>query len=763
MVQKILGAQRDFSFGEIDVALKRADDHPARKAGLRQMANFRILNSGSAQNRSGRRALFPFSNGLLRIEKFTISSGNDYKIAFAPGTAQIISEAGAVVATFNDQGNGAALPWASASDIQSIVYHIMDEAIYLTFSHSMRPQVISWNGISTWSIADYTELVIGSQKRTPFYRISPQNISITPSAQTGSITIAASADVFTPGWVGARIRFVERQILITGYTGPQEISGTVEESLPGSQELTVGSDPHNVFDIGDEVIGSVSGSKGIITSLSTNNVIVQLLSVSTTTFTSVTGQSNTVAFTTSDIIVGPAGGLQITAVASVGDPTGCSVWDEEVMNDFRGYPASCFVDQFRLGFCDFPSVPGGIGWSAIDSPTDLYVDVTGDNAIFEIVPANARVYYVAAGPESSEFVFCDTKLYYIPISASSPLAPGTVSFQVLSGDGCAQVQPKLSQEVILYANAGATAVMAIVATGAFLRPFNTKILTKFHQHLFSGIVTIAVPTADGQFNERYAYVLNSNGTLVVGKYDIADITNEIPKVGWGPWSGGATLSWVAAWDGEVHFTSTYFGAGICERLDDTLYLDGALFVNALPTPFTPPSGKGPLWFIPSQSVTLMDQVTRAMGAYQVDANGNIIPQFNGGENLSISSLVAGQPWTGIVEPFAPDANPGADAGQRMFQRRVTRFAAYVVNSTGFLMARLFSGPITPTSPPLGTLMNQHRVTTYNQGDDATKPPPLREIAERWRPIGRGFDPRVAIIKDTPGPLLIAELGMEATI
>ena len=104
-----------------------------------------------------------------------------------------------------------------------------------------------------------------------------------------------------------------------------------------------------------------------------------------------------------------------------------------------------------------------------------------------------------------------------------------------------------------------------------------------------------------------------------------------------------------------------------------------------------------------------------------------------------------------------------DVGQRMFKRRVSRFAAYVVNSTGFLMARLFSGPITPTSPALGTIMNQHRVTTWNQGDDPTKPPPLREIAERWRPIGRSFDPRVAIIKDTPGPLLIAELGMEATI
>ncbi len=36
-----------------------------------------------------------------------------------------------------------------------------------------------------------------------------------------------------------------------------------------------------------------------------------------------------------------------------------------------------------------------------------------------------------------------------------------------------------------------------------------------------------------------------------------------------------------------------------------------------------------LQFIPSQSVTLMDQ-TRMMGTYQIDANGNINPQSNAG-------------------------------------------------------------------------------------------------------------------------------------
>lgn len=767
MVQKIEGSQRDFSYGEIDIALKRNDEHPARRAGLRQMQNVRILNSGSIQNRSGRRALFPTSNSVTRIEKFTISAGNNFKIGFGPNVLQIINEAGSVVATFINQGGTSnLLPWSTVADIQQIVYAVLDQSIYITFGHAMRPQIVTWDGVSTWSIASYTELSIGNQKRTAFYRISPKGITIQPSLQSGSITLTSSAALFTAAWVGTRIEWLGRQITITSFTDSQHVGASVDESLPGNQVLTFGTDPATFYAVGDEVIGATSGAKGIVVSMISgpNTIVVQLLPNNTITQGNPFTSPGAFAFVNTETVVGPGGGEALTGASVINnDPQPVDNWTNEVMNSLQGYPASCFVDQFRLGFCNFPTVSGGIMWSAIDSPTDMYVDASGDNAIFEIVPADAQVYYVVPGAESSEFIFCDTKLYYVPISPANPLKPGSVSFQVLSGDGCAQVHPRFAQEVLLYANAGSNSMMAIVATGAYYRPFNTKNLAEFHSHLFSGITAIAIPTADAQFNERYAYVLNSDGTLVVGKYNLGDLGSDVPKVGWGPWSGGGSIDWISAWNGEVYFTSAYFGAGICERLDDTLYLDCGLPVNSAPAPFAPAAGKGPLWFIPSQSVTLMDQGTRMMGTYQIDANGNIVPQFNGGENLKASTLVAGQPWTAIAEPFCPEANPGTDIGQRLFKRRISRFAAAVVNSTGFLMARLFSGPITPNSPALGTIIGTRRIPAWNVGDNPTLPPPLREDVEAWRPLGYAFDPRAAVIKDTPGPLLIEELGMEASV
>src|SRR5690348_10033563 len=87
---KIIGAQRDFSYGEIDASLKRADDHPARKGGLRQMANARILNSGAIQDRPGRSALFRATNSW-RIEEVALSSSNVFKFAFGEtgGTGEL--------------------------------------------------------------------------------------------------------------------------------------------------------------------------------------------------------------------------------------------------------------------------------------------------------------------------------------------------------------------------------------------------------------------------------------------------------------------------------------------------------------------------------------------------------------------------------------------------------------------------------------------------------------------------------------------------
>jgi hypothetical protein len=222
---------------------------------------------------------------------------------------------------------------------------------------------------------------------------------------------------------------------------------------------------------------------------------------------------------------------------------------------------------------------------------------------------------------------------------------------------------------------------------------------------------------------------------------------------------------VAAANAEVIFTTEY-GApaeSLAELSDNSRYLDGSQLYNTQPPGLPIPGGKGPLWYMAGRTVDLVDAGARMMGTYQVDANGFIIPQFQGGEDLASPTLTVGQAWTATFEPFSSIAQPGQDVGQRVKMRRIVRFMVYVQDSTGFLFAKLNGGPQTPTSPPLGTIMLVERVPAWNLGDNPILPPPRRASAFGWRPTGRSYDPRAAIIKDTPGPLTIMEAAMEITV
>jgi hypothetical protein len=855
-IAKITGAQIDFSAGELDESVKRANES-IQKIGARQMSNWRILSSKAIQNRSGRSALF-FASG--RTEEFSMPGGSVFFLNFAAGSISVYSSTGVLLFTAttihrvpNDAGF--AIPWV-ANSLGGITWAQIQKSIYIAYPDGAPnnvPQILSWDGVSTWLLQPYVETVeFSGQKRTPFYRISPANVTLVPSATSGNVNITFSSAILTAGMVGTRLLFCDRQLTITGVTTPTTGTATVNEPLPPGQTLNYSGTLTGTINIGDVVTGSLSSAQGIVTATAAyqtllfasgggyitpghvGDTVTGGTSGSTGTITgssyyfdgstyriwdtvqvtagtgfvngeNVTGPlgtfavsnvttNNTSAITVQlipnvgniikqfvatsgsnhEIVVGPSGNFDCSSQTVIA-PQPVADWDDEVMNLFRGFPSSVFADQSRLGLVNFPSVPGGISWSAIGLYTDLFVAALPDNAIFELAPDNSQVFYVVPGMESSEFVFTDRAIYYIKIDPVTPLVPGSVSFNKLSDYGAVpKVQPRRAEQTIVYMKAGGVTVGAVQAPGAYYRPYVVDNISEVHTHLFVGRtpVAIAVPSGPTQFAELYLYIALSDGSIVTGRYVMRQGLLEPgpegkPAIGWLPWSGVGTVGWVAARQNDVIFTTSYPPnmASVVERLDDTQYLDGALFVNNTPPTFAPPPGGGPLYVYPgpNSTVFLIDLGTRFMGTYQVDATGHIIPQFIAGENLASMQLVAGQPWTAMLEPFTPEAGPGQSAHQRMMKRRVSRMAIYTSNATGYLMARLFAGPITPTSPALGTIMNFRRVATWNMGDDPTQPPPLREETQRWRPIGRAFDPRVAVIKDTPGPLAINEFGIEVTI
>lgn len=735
----VLDAQRDFSAGELDPDMKRRDDTPVMRAGARQMSDWRILNSGQIQQRSGRRALWAQTG---RVDEIEVSPGVIYRLCFGGDGSLAIRDSTGNLITSQPAGT---YPWATAT-IANIVWTQVkisnaqtDAVICFT---GMQSAIASYNN-GAWTFGTFSfGIGVDGIRASAFLRVVQPGATLTPSAGGAAgtnITLLASAAVFIASHVGVIFRFANSRMQITAVTDSTHASATLLETMNPTQQLTVaartGATGTPVFIPGQVVSGSITNATGVVVAVAGATVTVQLL----------TGQGG---FSTSDVLVGPTTSATITAVAAVA-PLACAVWDEELISTARGWPQSCFTDRGRLGFCDLPNAPDTIMWSATNIPYSFSIGPNATDAMVEIIAGKPHVFHV--GPWFDEIVFTSKGIYYIPIASGNVgLKPGSVQFIPITNEASSSVKPAFTSEGFLYVNAGRSRVNAIAGSGAAYstKPYVAVDVSRYHKHLFTGSPkAIAISTGDGQFPERYAYVLNADGTVAIGRYEPGK-----DWIGWLPWKGLAVYNWVSALFSTVLFVTTYSGYGVAESLDDTIYLDGALSLTA--------PGRAPLWLAVGQ-VTLMDGVNN-LGVHQIDSGGNIVPAFPG-ENLSSPTILAGFSYSPTIEPFVPNAEPGPDQKQRTRRRRIPRVVVSVSNSTGFFFARLYSGVAGAKLPAAGAIIGGRRVSAYNQGDDQSQAPPLREQKYPFRgPVGHNYDPRFAIIKDTPGPMRIAEIGMEAT-
>src|ERR1700676_3181422 len=170
-IPKIVGTQRDFSAGELDEWMKRADENPIIKIGARQASNWRILNGGAATNRPGRSALF-LETG--RVDEVLMSPGNTFYLAFGNGYLNVYNAAGAQVFTTTTKGDGVtAIPWTSAT-VKNLVWAQSAPpqlVIYIAYADGAPanvPQILTWDGVSqtsTWTLTTFTETVLGSGQK----------------------------------------------------------------------------------------------------------------------------------------------------------------------------------------------------------------------------------------------------------------------------------------------------------------------------------------------------------------------------------------------------------------------------------------------------------------------------------------------------------------------------------------------------------------------------------------------------------------------
>lgn len=732
-IPKNMTPQRDFGAGQLARTAARRDDLDQVNAGALELSDWDWLPTNGLTRRRGTLTKARQSGRTLIVNPV---KGVVHTLVFQELQFQVIDTlSGVVIHTVTG------CPWTNLELDEMDRDKFEDKVIVV--HQSFRPQILEYDAdANLWShrVFDF-DADSGGGARTAFFRFGALGITMTVSALTGAgITITMSGDVFVDGHVGVVFRYAGRQILITAVNSPTEAIGTALEELPPTHTVPV--DNADGYQLGDVVQGDQSDATGEILDISGLTLTILLT-------------KNFGGFKNGEFIVAPEAKGTSTSASASASPGATVQWEEEFMTNLRGWPGAITRDRRRVIFSRFKQFGPAILWSGIDKIGDFLITGTADGAIFEYAPGDANVLSVTGGPD--QFVLTDRGIFYIPISASNPLAPGSVEFRHIGEGGASSVRPVSTNQGIVYVTHERARLNVIAPTGQTAAPYVLRDLTRYHGGLVSGAVELASNTGDANAPGDYVFVVNGDGTLVFGRYD-----PENQWAGFQPWYLGMDAVSIASHLDTVQLSvEKDFGSGVKSRL---VQLDRAALVDVEHQLFDAQGrntilldGGDVLEFDGGEvaiidgyeledfagiEVAVFSSVSSVAGKVTVGANGELPFSYSGAISLSV-----GIDFMPKLTPFTKNFEGGEDFGQRKRRRKIGKFMVTVRESQGFVVSH--KG-------------RQKRVAAYNAGENQSLAPPKRNDTYGFRFLGRDYDPEVTLLQDVPGSLEVIEVGMEVT-
>lgn len=698
-----LNPQRDFSAGELDAVAVRRDDTDIMKAGARRMRDFEIMLAGGFRRRPGSRVQH-YADSVFRIEPL---AGAIFDCEFKTGEFRARNSFGSV--------QSVVATW-TAVQVPLLRWALYDHHLIVT-CQTMRPKVLTYDRLTgLWTIRDFAfESGLNGMLRQPFYRFAAKGVTMRPASKTNgaSGTATFSTAVLEAGQIGVEFKWVGRRTRMTAYLTDSTGTFLNLEELPPSFRNTM----QNVlgYRVGDVVEGATNNSIGQVVAINTGTPSLDVV---------ITEKYD--GFVTTEKVVSEEASAAVNGAPVLSSPFATTIWDEAFMSDFRGWPGAVSVDRQRLIFCDFAQLPGAFIESAVGTFEDFEVEADADSAIFEIVPQRERVRHVLGGAD--QFVFTEKTIYYIPISATNPLAPGSIEFRAIGTGGCSQVEPVPSSSSLVYMSADSKRVMALRQTGQQAQPYVLDHVSRYHSQLFVDPIDIAISYGQSVDSNDTLHIVNSDGTMVIGRYDPGS-----DFVGFVPWSTQGLITGATSLGQNVLYSVTRsIGVGTLntiEMLDYDLTMDGVM---------TTAVKQGDATLIPFAGATMHRMIDGVYkGTVLIKADGTVDGSTGAGDTQF------GYAFTPEFQPFVPNFDKGESAKQRLRRRKIKRYAITVRNAGPFRVSNKdFAG--------------------YKIGDNMGLAPPMRDNTYTGRLNGRNFDPTLDLTQPVPYPLQVLEVGMEVT-
>jgi hypothetical protein len=574
------------------------------------------------------------------------------------------------------------------------------------------------NGISTltysagsWALTDFSfDFTSGGALAQPYW-VYTKGLTMTPSATTGAVTLTSSGAFWTAAYVGQRVRYNRREILITGYTSPTVVSGTVVSSLPPSYRLTATSMAS--FQVGDAVVSANVGYTGIVVAVTATTIDVATLEV-------LDGPD------VGELISCPSGSATITVKALI-SPLASPIWDEPLMSPIRGYPRAAASAAGRLCLIDFPGAPDVIALSSARSITDFEVGIDDDDAIVRAVGDNAPRFHRVVN--AGDLVFLTDKgLYYVSLRDGSLLTPASFNPVLFDKRACAITRPVQIGTSVIFVEASKEVISMATLDGNIYLKWSVRTLSTLHKHLINNPTRLCSPSIYATGIDKYLFVINEDGTMAVMSFS-EDFAPE--NIGFVPW----------ATQGAYRSVSPVFGR-YWAIVDRTL---GGVLVSTIEK-FRPSALLD--CEMPYDSAVPFANMAVSLhgggfygGMRTVDALG-VVPDI---ADMPAGSKV-GLPFTTSVYVWPVKHVDSPFAGIK--RARPVR-GSVAIRSTGAFKVRANN--------------STRDVGGYSAGDDVALPPPLKTRVVKFGIWGNRDYPEIEIIKDEPGEFEVMAVTQEVTL
>lgn len=491
-----------FERGEVSPEFLRRADTDALLQSATQYRNAIPLRGGGVKRRPGSTERVVLGTTAGRIYRYR-GRGVTEDLFFYNGGLKIYDTSGSALQTITTD-----IPWTT-SDIDELVITSDADSVFV-FHPTFDTQILEYGASGTWTRSDFSFLAgAGSKIRQPFFRYEDPGVTMAVSGRTGSITVTFSSGFLTADHVGARFRYLTyNEVEVTAVGSSTTATCTVKDKIYPAHALTVGD--NSGYKAGQVCQTDLDELSCIVTSTSgTSTVNVVMF-----------GTYDAPSTASTNNLVGPETSSAISAVGGASTPPATTVWDESLVSDMRGYAGTGVVHRGRLWMAGFTQATNVVAASAIGALTDFDVGDGLDNeAIVETIgdDPNSTVRFFASAEQL--LLFTDRGAYYVPESVDSPITPSTIAFLKIGPEGIAEnVAPAVATEGVIFVDADASRVMVAAPTGRVRRSWEIADLSEGAYHLIGTPKRLAITNGLDGRTERYAFCLNTDGTLMALMY-----------------------------------------------------------------------------------------------------------------------------------------------------------------------------------------------------------------------------------------------------